>query len=77
MLACDYERICKITLETVRVSVVHGIPDWVVVVHCGLADNVFGVIVHFDDAVEVLAVVGVAVLCFGQVEGADAWDVGS
>ena len=76
MLACDHERICKIALETVRVSIVHGITDWVFKIHYGLADDVFGVVVHFDDAVEVLAVVGVAIFCFGQVEGAGAWDVG-
>ena len=75
MLACDHERICKISLETERVSVVHGITNWVVGIHYCLADDVFGV-VHFDDAVEVLAVVGVAIFCFGQVEGAGAWDVG-
>ena len=77
MLARDYEWICKITLETVRVSVVHCITERVVGIHYGLPDDIFGVVVHFDDAVEILAVVGVAVLCFVQVEGADAWDVGS
>ena len=75
-LACDHERICKIALATVRVSIVHGIADWVFRILYGLTDDVFGVVVHFDDAAEVLAVVGVAIFCFGQVEGAGAWYVG-
>ncbi len=41
-----------------------------------LADDAFGVVVHFDDAVEVLAVIAVAVLRLSQMEGAGAGGVG-
>ena len=75
MLARDDEQICKVAFENIRVAVIHGDTDWVVGIDGGLTDDVFGVVVHGDDAEEVLALVGFAGFRFGQVEGAGAWDV--
>ena len=75
MLPCDYESISQFAREAIGIPVVHGIANSVIVIFYRLADDVPVVVVHLHDPVEVVAVVGVAVLRFGQVEGTGACGV--